>query len=247
MSSKEPVEKYGVLAVDIEMVKVRHGEDGYEYNWHQEKDLTISIGLCCVGRGGSVFRKLRITASSFFDGKTEDMTWLEYAKEKSWNMVQFNDFWGKDENILVLDELKKSADCETFAEMIKKFNDVLQECEEHFETLSLVTDSIAFDVSVLNQHLAQNGYAVLTHTRSGRYRWWYELDSYRLGAIHLTPEANWKEVSGRSKELIFKNPMFADKYKLPDNGMNHTPEHDSHKMCIEFLQISDYIDSKNQQ
>lgn len=94
----------------------------------------------------------------------------------------------------------------------------------------------------MNRWLALYGHAVLTHTRRGRYRWWYELDSYRLGAMRHTPETDWSVSYKGAKQLIFEKEESKKKYKVPEGGMDHTPDHDAHKIVVKFLQISDYIE-----
>lgn len=148
----------------------------------------------------------------------------------------FDDFWCKH-----LDILQKLQDptqvilVETESEMAFALNQALARVEARYDRIGILSDTLSFDTTWCNMLLLQHGFEPLSSTRNGKgYVSGYEVDSYVMGCLGLTPDTPWTTYSTEFDQTIGK--VFPELEGIHD----HHPENDAKSILVKYIRALNY-------
>lgn len=222
--------KDGYFVIDIE--RTGHGyknDKTFGIGWaHSDKHLTNIVK-------GNVCMHLWFSNKYCEDIDVMRTLWLS----KNFEQRCFEEFWSKHLDIfgMLQDETKVNLVADEYS-MAQALNNALLEAESMYDNLMIVCDTIMFDTTWCNLLLMKHGFKGLSWSRSGKYRWGYELDSYTLGSLGFTPEVDWKDYSKAIETNI--DVIF------PDIQINHdhNPENDAMSILVKFIRVVNYNEKK---
>jgi len=240
----------GYLAVDCEFTGKHIGQNG--------NDKVFSIGFSVSDQAKNL-TLYRITLD--ITNGTEPKTMNEWAtvwKDNGFELDCFDTFWKKHIDILNVLRYQPSKSSEssgssgsskssrsnnvyiekhyyivnTKTEMSATVNSVLKEIETNYAKIVLLTDTIVGDMTHLYNLLENESYETIGYSRLGEYRSGFEIDSYFLGAMRLTPEdvdeMGWQAFSAKKQQII-------DEFGPWQPTHDHTPENDAwHHLNVYF-------------
>lgn len=161
---------------------------------------------------------------------------LQQWKERGYEQRCFDTFWSKNlETLKYLQDGSKVKLVQTEKEMVDALQQALLDAEKKYGKVSPVTNTIAFDLSRCSQLLEKYGYHTLQFSRSGRMQRGYEINSFTMGAVGITP------FDSRSKQAE-KTALIPKVIKVVHD---HNPENDAHYILLTFFNVVKYIE-KNQ-
>lgn len=209
---KKETNKSGKLALDIETTGKK------------KNDKIVAIGYAWKKRDGSVVNGHH-ALKLFSEDDNVEAVW----RREGFELRCFNEFWNTPTQMDILKQLQQGAEVvETEAELAFRLNETLKEAEEHWGgNLQIVTDTTAYDTCWLHRLLVEHDYHALDATRTGKHRWTYDLDSFVLGLLGVTPDTVcWRDMDAFTRLLR----------KLPVESVphDHHPANDAKSILADF-------------
>lgn len=157
----------------------------------------------------------------------------EKWSEKSFSLKTYDEFWSK--NIDVLIQSQKTPEKFRFeAQMANAFNSILEYAESRFSDLIIVSDTIAFDTTHVNNILAVQSHQPLNYSRKGEYRSGVEVDSFAFGALGLPIGTPWSEYINQFNQKIYNTiAIYSDH--------DHQAKNDAKHILLTFLKTQKYL------
>ncbi len=112
-------------------------------------------------------------------------------------------------------------------------NDTLRLIEEEYAYVSLLSDTLTFDVPAVSGILAKHGHATLNKSRKGGYQGGYEVDSYTMGVLGLPVTTSWSDYCELKKQHITTQ---LDYERVHD----HHPDSDAAAILSDFVAANIY-------
>ncbi len=207
---------------DFEVIKGRVNRSGkltfdIETTGKTAKDQFIAVGYAWKRRDGTLVRGhcalSVVDPSEMTDIERGDLSWLDVWHRKGFEIRCFTEFWNaKDKSLLhLLRELQRDGSLVTDeAALAKRVNRAILDAEEHWDgNVQIITDTTAYDTCWLHRLLVDHRFQPLDTTRAGRHRWSYDVDSFMLGALGVTPDiVNWSKLASADK-LLSRLPVDA--------------------------------------
>lgn len=224
----------GYFAIDIE----RTGN---------KKDITFAIGYAYSKAtvesdddivSGQIVYDLHINPREF-EGLTQEQKvtlmksiWIA----RGYEIRCFDEFWSKFVDILITLQ-SETLICKTTTAFGCAINSVMEKAESEFSSLTIITDTVAFDTVHIDNILTYAGCNPLNNSRSGKYQSGIEVDSLAMGALGLPTDVSWNEYQDaydkKIKDII---PV----YSVHD----HQPKNDAKSILLKFLKTQKYLRQK---
>lgn len=184
------------------------------------------------------YRQLQRRLVCFDLGKPEDMPWPDFWKFKGYELRCMTEHWSK--NPHVLDWLQNDGEVTMVNdshEFAKIFNGFLEEAERGFDKTIVVTNAPTYHTCAATAILKEEGFPLLTHTRAGKYRWSYDLDSYIMGLANMAPDTDWKVFDA------FKTAHIVP-HKLAKTAHSSYPDDTAMHVLVEYLAAVKYAQTQ---
>ena len=164
--------------------------------------------------------------------------WSSVWDKRGWERRCFDEFWGKPENLKMLDELNEQASYFDLKSFAQGFNRTLANLEDRYRwsdpskmsDVTYVSDTMNFDFPWLNWLLSTIQQPSMIYYRNGKYgpTSWY-LGCYIRGLLNISPlDMDWKL---DEKPISDALKAIADKFAPHD----HDPAKDALNILIRFL------------
>lgn len=169
------------------------------------------------------------------DGETYEDVWVKCGFEKRC----YQDFWSK--NLELLEKIQRDYDnivSDDDASLASRVNSILQKIEEaSSESLTIVSDTMAYDTVFVSGLLITHGYKPLYYSRGGRYRWIYHTSSYFLGIwggnIAGMDRDDWRDYDDWLKNVVGVMDGCPTDH-------DHNPENDAITIAWGFIKVCNY-------
>lgn len=225
----------GYFAIDIE--RTGNGKNdrtfaiGYAYS---KSDVESDDDIVC---GQLITDIIDINPLKGLNQEDQISKMREIWLEKGYEMRCFDEFWSKHIDILfqLFDQIEFCA----IDIMGSELNSIMKRAEQQFSSLTIITDTVAFDTVHVDNILTSSGCNPLNNSRSGQYQSGIEVDSLAMGALGLPCDAPWSEYQDaydkKIKDII---PIYADH--------DHQPKNDAKSILLKFLKTQKYLRQKLQ-
>lgn len=231
-----PLAQKGYFAIDIE--RTGNGKNdctfavGYAYS---KVDVESDVEITC---GQLILDVMDVTS---FDGLNQNekiSKMREIWSMKEFEMRCFDEFWSKHIDILI--QLFGDPDRRIFHQTFGlALDSVMRKAEGQFSSLTIITDTVAFDTVHVDNILTSSECNPLNNSRSGQYQSGIEVDSLAMGALGLPCDASWSEYQDaydkKIKDII---PIYADH--------DHQPKNDAKSILLKFLKTQKYLRQKHE-
>jgi len=234
-ASSENKEK-GYFAIDIE----RTG--------NCSNDLTFAIGYAYSKRdissdediiSGQLIGDLFLDVEKLKELSNEDKIskLRESWANSGFEMRCFDEFWSKNIDVLISLQDHTQDMSRSYEYLGLELNKVMMKAEMMFSSLTIITDTVAFDTVHVDNILTTSDSKPLNNSRSGQYQSGIEVDSLAMGALGLPDDVSWSvyqdEYNKKIKDII---PV----YSVHD----HQPKNDAKSILLKFLKTQKYIRQK---
>lgn len=205
-------ENYRYLVVDIE-----------SKGQHQTLNDMLCFGACI---GNSLTGEI--------EDEFEVYIRHRYGADHGWEQRCLDEFWNKEENKKVKDEMLRRIETEGLYanDAMKKFYDwINNRSPEYLKSLVIITDTAGFDIGFMNHYLSNANLPSMSYIIGNSYKPPRDSSSFHMGVgLQLPVDGLWEAEKAATKKLgisLDKNPYSHD----------HNPKNDAKSLCWEIMQI----------